>query len=138
MTTTSPSLAPQRALPYHPALHAHVVDQISRTVHQLVLAALERAAQAPAPAGAGVPLPPPASLPLPVPALLAVALSAREREVLGYLVAGESNKVIARALSLSTHTVKRHVANILDKLELRSRGQAAAWWLAQQRLQDRP
>ena len=55
-------------------------------------------------------------------------LSAREREVLQCLAAGDSNKVIARTLDISPHTVKRHVANILDKLALSSRGQAAAWW----------
>lgn len=55
-------------------------------------------------------------------------LSAREREVLEQLAAGASNKVIARVLDISPHTVKRHVANILDKLALGSRGQAAAWW----------
>jgi LuxR family maltose regulon positive regulatory protein len=55
-------------------------------------------------------------------------LSERELEVLERIAAGDSNKLIARAFDLSPHTVKRHVANILDKLELRSRGQAAAWY----------
>ncbi|MDO8418503.1 MAG: LuxR C-terminal-related transcriptional regulator, partial [Rubrivivax sp.] len=55
-------------------------------------------------------------------------LSTRELEVLGRLASGDSNKLIARALDLSPHTVKRHVANILDKLGARSRGQAAAWY----------
>jgi len=55
-------------------------------------------------------------------------LSAREHEVLARLAAGDSNKLIARAFDLSPHTVKRHVANILDKLALQSRGQAAAWY----------
>ena len=54
-------------------------------------------------------------------------LSGREREVLERIAAGDSNKLIARALDISPHTVKRHVANILDKLALDSRGQAAAW-----------
>ena len=54
-------------------------------------------------------------------------LSAREREVLARIAAGDSNKLIARAFDLSPHTVKRHVANILDKIGLHSRGQAAAW-----------
>ena len=40
--------------------------------------------------------------------------------------AGDSNKAIARALDLSPHTVKRHVANILGKLGATSRVQAAA------------
>lgn len=57
-------------------------------------------------------------------------LSQRELEVLARIAAGESNKLIARALALSPHTVKRHVANILDKLHLRSRGQAAQWYRA--------
>jgi LuxR family maltose regulon positive regulatory protein len=54
-------------------------------------------------------------------------LSERERAVLARLAAGDSNKLIARAFDLSPHTVKRHVANILDKLGVDSRGQAAAW-----------
>ena len=54
-------------------------------------------------------------------------LSTREHEVLERLAAGDSNKLIARRLDISPHTVKRHVANILDKLALTSRGQAAAW-----------
>ena len=52
-------------------------------------------------------------------------LSEREREVLEQVAAGASNKHIARDLSLSLHTVKRHIANILDKLDCASRGQAA-------------
>jgi LuxR family transcriptional regulator, maltose regulon positive regulatory protein len=48
--------------------------------------------------------------------------------VLERIAAGDSNKLIARALDISPHTVKRHVANILDKLALASRAQAAAWW----------
>ncbi|NKI96771.1 LuxR C-terminal-related transcriptional regulator [Rhizobacter sp. SG703] len=56
------------------------------------------------------------------------SLSAREREVLARMAAGDSNKVIARAFELSPHTVKRHVANILDKLGADTRGQAAARW----------
>ncbi|MEP7297886.1 MAG: LuxR C-terminal-related transcriptional regulator [Burkholderiales bacterium] len=58
----------------------------------------------------------------------ATGLSTREREVLERIAAGDSNKLIARALDISPHTVKRHVANILDKLGLASRGQASAWW----------
>ncbi|MBI5721383.1 MAG: hypothetical protein HZC37_27240 [Burkholderiales bacterium] len=75
-----------------------------------------------APASAEVPWPaaPPAG---------AIALSARELEVLELMARGQSNKLIARALDISPHTVKRHVANILDKLALQSRGEAAAWWL---------
>jgi LuxR family maltose regulon positive regulatory protein len=63
---------------------------------------------------------------------LATPLSPRELEVLVHMAAGDSNKLIARALDLSPHTVKRHVANILDKLGLASRGQASAWYLNRQ------
>jgi LuxR family maltose regulon positive regulatory protein len=55
-------------------------------------------------------------------------LSEREREVLQRMASGESNKLIARAFDLSPHTVKRHVANILGKLGVDTRGQAAARW----------
>ena len=57
-------------------------------------------------------------------------LSARELEVLTLIAHGHSNKLIARALDLSPFTVKRHVANILGKLGVASRGQAAAWFHA--------
>jgi LuxR family maltose regulon positive regulatory protein len=60
-------------------------------------------------------------------------LTARELEVLARIAAGDSNKLIARAFDLSLHTVKRHVANILGKLGVESRGQAAAWYRAQSR-----
>jgi LuxR family maltose regulon positive regulatory protein len=62
------------------------------------------------------------------PSGLASRLSRRELEVLARIAAGDSNKLIARAYALSPHTVKRHVANILDKLALSTRGQAAAWF----------
>jgi LuxR family maltose regulon positive regulatory protein len=56
------------------------------------------------------------------------SLSQREQEVLRRMAAGDSNKLIARAFDLSPHTVKRHVANILNKLAVDTRGQAAARW----------
>jgi LuxR family maltose regulon positive regulatory protein len=58
-------------------------------------------------------------------------LTSRELDVLRRIAAGESNKLIARALDLSPHTVKRHVANILEKLDVSSRAQAADWYRAQ-------
>jgi len=64
----------------------------------------------------------------PTPAPTALPLSARELEVLTCIAGGESNKVIARVLDLSPHTVKRHVARILERLDLSSRGEAAAWY----------
>jgi pimeloyl-ACP methyl ester carboxylesterase/DNA-binding CsgD family transcriptional regulator len=53
-------------------------------------------------------------------------LSIREREVLALIANGLSNPAIASELHLSEHTVKRHVANILLKLELPTRAAAAA------------
>jgi DNA-binding NarL/FixJ family response regulator len=57
---------------------------------------------------------------------LTAVLSEREREVLDHLVLGSRNKQIADALTISEFTVKRHVQNILQKLELPSRRAAAA------------
>jgi DNA-binding NarL/FixJ family response regulator len=54
------------------------------------------------------------------------ALSSREREVLTLVADGLSNAAIADQLDLSEHTVKRHVANILVKLDLPTRAAAAA------------
>jgi len=53
-------------------------------------------------------------------------LSDREREVLRLVADGLSNARIAEQLRLSDHTVKRHVANILLKLDLPTRAAAAA------------
>jgi len=47
-------------------------------------------------------------------------LSEREREVLGLIVAGLTNKEIGRALSLSPRTVESHRANLFGKLEVDS------------------
>jgi DNA-binding CsgD family transcriptional regulator len=57
---------------------------------------------------------------------LASALSAREREVLALLAEGASNKEIGRALGLTIHTVKFHVASLTEKLGARSRVEAVA------------
>lgn len=54
-------------------------------------------------------------------------LSPRERETLLYLARGQSNKEIARTLDLAENTVKIHVQNILKKLGLSSRVQAAVY-----------
>lgn len=56
-----------------------------------------------------------------------VVLTAREQEVLGELAKGASNKSIARALGISTGTVRVHVKSVLRKLALDNRTQAAVW-----------
>jgi two-component system nitrate/nitrite response regulator NarL len=54
-------------------------------------------------------------------------LTDREREILRLIAEGMSNKVIARKLDISEGTVKVHVKNLLKKLNLRSRVEAAVW-----------
>jgi DNA-binding NarL/FixJ family response regulator len=54
-------------------------------------------------------------------------LTEREREILRYLARGASNREIGEALYITEGTVKNHVSNILNKLALRDRTQAALW-----------
>jgi DNA-binding NarL/FixJ family response regulator/anti-anti-sigma regulatory factor len=54
-------------------------------------------------------------------------LSGREREILGLLANGWSNRRIAEECFLSLNTVRTHVQNVLRKLDLRSKGQAIAF-----------
>lgn len=58
-----------------------------------------------------------------------VGLTAREREVLGLVAGGATNKDIAAALGISPSTVKNHLQSILGKLHLENRVQAAAYAL---------
>jgi len=58
---------------------------------------------------------------------LVASLTEREREVLDHVAQGQSNKVIAQALDISHNTVKLHVRHIMDKLNLRSRVEAAVF-----------
>jgi len=57
----------------------------------------------------------------------ALVLTPRELDVLKLVAQGSSNADIAQRLFLSEHTVHRHLANILRKLNLSSRAAAAAW-----------
>jgi two-component system nitrate/nitrite response regulator NarL len=59
----------------------------------------------------------------------AVTLTTREREILEQIACGLSNKLIAKELDISEGTVKVHVKNLLKKLNLHSRVEAAVWAL---------
>lgn len=61
----------------------------------------------------------------------AAELSPREGEVLTLVAEGKSNKEIATALDIAENTVKNHLKNILEKLHLENRVQAAAYALRQ-------
>lgn len=53
-------------------------------------------------------------------------LTSREREVLGLLAAGADKRQIAARLFISPNTAKKHIQHLLEKLEVRSRVEAAA------------
>ncbi len=70
-------------------------------------------------------------------------LTLREREVVKLLADGLPNKLIARRLRVAVPTVKNHVHSILDKWDVRSRGEAAACYRqkmreASDRTENRP
>ncbi|HSR42642.1 MAG TPA: response regulator transcription factor [Longimicrobiales bacterium] len=63
-----------------------------------------------------------------VPAVLdSVRMTPREREVIDLIAEGLSNKAIGKELHISTHTVKSHLRNIMEKLNLHSRLQIAVY-----------
>jgi two-component system, NarL family, nitrate/nitrite response regulator NarL len=63
-------------------------------------------------------------------------LTARELEIVGLIDRGLTNKQIAEWLSIELATVKNHVHNILEKLQMRHRHDAAAWMRSHHRLQS--
>jgi DNA-binding NarL/FixJ family response regulator len=65
-------------------------------------------------------------------------LTTRETEVLGLVAGGATNKEIAGTLGLSPSTVKNHLQNILGKLHLQNRVQAAAYALRQGLTPNKP
>jgi two-component system nitrate/nitrite response regulator NarL len=65
-------------------------------------------------------------------------LTEREKEVLGLLAAGKTNKEIAGALGIAENTVKNHLKNILEKLHLENRVQAATFALREGLLNKPP
>lgn len=64
-------------------------------------------------------------------------LSVREREVLLLIAEGLSNQTIADRLQIAEPTVKTHVGNVLSKLELGDRTQAAVWAWRQKLMQHK-
>lgn len=65
-------------------------------------------------------------------------LTPREREVLAALARGMSNRDISNALYVTEYTVKKHVSQILAKLELADRTQAAVYALSHGLVEQRP
>ncbi|WP_176696069.1 LuxR C-terminal-related transcriptional regulator [Phenylobacterium immobile] len=57
----------------------------------------------------------------------APSLTPRERDIVDLIDRGLSNKEIARSLKIGLPTVKNHVHRVLEKLNVRRRGEAAAW-----------
>ena len=62
----------------------------------------------------------------PIP-LDSIRMTQREKEVIGLIGEGLSNKEIAARLNVATHTVKSHVRNVMEKLTLHTRLQIAAY-----------
>ena len=57
---------------------------------------------------------------------LGPAITLREREILSLIAKGRANKEIASALGIAEDTVKRHISNVLQKLDVSDRAQATA------------
>ncbi len=57
------------------------------------------------------------------------ALTRREIEVLHWVAAGKSNKDIARTIDAASATVKKHLEHIYQKLRVRNRTAAGAWYV---------
>lgn len=59
-------------------------------------------------------------------------LTERERQILTSVSEGKQNKIIAAELDLSEHTVKLHIHNVISKLGVNNRTEAAVCYLAEQ------
>jgi len=62
----------------------------------------------------------------------AATLTAKERDLLAALAQGATNKELAAQFAISVNTVKFHLRNLFDKLGLKNRGQAIAFYYATQ------
>jgi DNA-binding NarL/FixJ family response regulator len=60
-------------------------------------------------------------------------LTEQEHKVLALIAEGRTNARIAEALTIAESTVARHVHNVLTKLGVSNRVEAAAWWLERRR-----
>lgn len=97
--------------PLQPSVAAKLVARVARSTEATAPAATPATA---APAAA-------------IPGLPGTELTEREREILALIALGESNREIGETLFITEGTVKNHVSNILSKLALRDRTQAALW-----------
>ena len=105
---------------------AQAVQAASKGIYQLdpavaakVVASLARPGAAPSPSAT------PAAPTVPAAGITLTDLTERELEVLRMIAAGATNREIARQLIISEGTVKNHISNILSRLGLRDRTQAA-------------
>jgi DNA-binding NarL/FixJ family response regulator len=69
----------------------------------------------------------PSTVPLGTHASAGMPLTRREREVAGLIARAYTNREVANALTITERTAATHVEHILDKLEVASRIQIAAW-----------
>ncbi|MEV0613871.1 response regulator transcription factor [Nonomuraea sp. NPDC050404] len=110
-----------------PAMRAGAAGFLYKDVDPLALVQAVRAVHggqvllAPEAAEAMLASPSNGAAPMPVP------LTEREREVLALIAAGRSNREIARSLAVAEKTVKTHVSNVLMKLGVQDRTQAALY-----------
>ncbi|WP_062356896.1 response regulator [Herbidospora yilanensis] len=105
-----------------PAMRAGAAGFLYKDVDPAALVSAIRAVH-----GGQVALAPEAAEAMLAPSSEAVALTDREREVLALIAGGRSNREIARALDVAEKTVKTHVSNVLMKLGVQDRTQAALY-----------
>jgi DNA-binding CsgD family transcriptional regulator len=96
------------------------IDRASRLTRALERLGARRADEA----GAGAPWQPPAAGPISL--SKAPPLTEREREILRWVAAGLQNKEIAQKLGISLATVRNHIHNILEKLDVHSKLEAVS------------